>query len=524
MWANEVFGAALLLTNAAPFGARHDTEPTRGASFAPPRWGDTAGREGVLTCEVVLPSGAEADSWRPGGTLRMAGTLQVVRGHTRHRFRGVPQEPLVIDLVGAPVFCDDILVGLTTSVDRSGYLVTPIDRLARDSDFTTAVREHLPSPIPLVPLFGAASPASDRASAPVAAGKVNPARVHALIVGIESYEAGPSWDLPGPAQQALRFYDTLRRAGVPEGQLRLHLASLNPVPPDIAHSPADAATIRRVLVNDLSKAEGDVLWVWWAGHGIIDRQERLRLLCADATATDMRCVDLESMRARFAGDTVRELSEQLWIVTAGASRESDQRLSEPLPPDTMSAGPPVPSRRQAVIRAAAPGPGGERFSDLLLDLLAERAAVLPAVPDPGELFADARSRWMPIGTGGNPSPDGSMLTITGPDPTSSSPEPGVRVPPVADLARAADALLAYPLATDRRTRQDLVDLMSPRISASLPRSPVGRVDVLGILRTVTRLGPEALRELFEAVVVLDDDPQRGRALNEALRELGMPRV
>jgi hypothetical protein len=54
----------------------------------------------------------------------------------------------------------------------------------------------------------------------------------------------------------------------------------------------------------------------------------------------------------------------------------------------------------------------------------------------------------------------------------------------------------------------------------MPRSPVARVDLVGILRTLARHGPQALAELFEAVVMLDGDQQRNRDLDEALEQLG----
>ena len=145
---------------------------------------------------------------------------------------------------------------------------------------------------------------------------VDPARVHALVVGIERYEAGDAWGLPGPARDAVRFWRLLRESGVPEYQLRLHLSPLPPYDPLVPYRSADQATLRRVLVRELSPAQGDMLWVWWGGHGVLDRAGRLRLFCADAGVDDKVGIDLDSALARYAGDAVPGLREQMWIVDA----------------------------------------------------------------------------------------------------------------------------------------------------------------------------------------------------------------
>jgi hypothetical protein len=43
----------------------------------------------------------------------------------------------------------------------------------------------------------------------------SPDRTHAVVVGIERYEAGDAWDLDGAAGSALRIIRWLRRCRVP---------------------------------------------------------------------------------------------------------------------------------------------------------------------------------------------------------------------------------------------------------------------------------------------------------------------
>ncbi|MET9679215.1 effector-associated domain 2-containing protein [Streptomyces coeruleorubidus] len=365
---------------------------------------------------------------------------------------------------------------------------------------------------------------------------MNPARVHALIVGIERYDAGPGWDLPGPARDAVAFHRLLRAAGVPDDQLRLHLAPLPPYVPEVAHRPADHATLRRVLVRELPLAEGDVLWVWWGGHGVLDRAGHLRLFCADASTADKLGIDLDSALDRYAGDAVPAFGEQLWIVDACETFEEDLAFREQLPPDALPVGRRNLAHRQTLLRAAGrgrvaandPERGTGLFSEILLGLLTEQTPVLPAVPDPEGLFPAVRARIAALREAGR--------TLQYPEIRLQSPErteivtpaqTGATARPASPLQRAVNALLAYPLMGDPTERQTLVTTLDPRVTTTLPRHSKARTDVVGILNRLARGRPGMLWELFDAVVSLDDDPDRKDELGAALREfeasIGRPR-
>ncbi|MGW3289825.1 effector-associated domain 2-containing protein [Streptomyces sp. NPDC001002] len=355
----------------------------------------------------------------------------------------------------------------------------------------------------------------------------DPARVQALIVGIEAYGAGEGWSLPGPARDAVALYRLLRAAGVPEAQLRLHLAPLPSYTPDVPFAPADHATLRRVLVSELSSAPGDVLWVWWGGHGVLDLSERLRLFCADATTDDKLAIDLDSALARYAGDAVPALAEQLWVVDACETFEEELEFQEQLPPNVLPMGRRTLVHRQTVLRAAGRGrvAGNDPvratglFSDILLGLLAERAAALPAPPDPEELFPAVQTRLAALREAGR--------TLQHPEIRLQSPGRTEILPPAGDgagersaspLQRAVDALLAYPLVNDPSERQTMVSALDPAITGTLPRHARARSDLVAVLIGLNRHHPEALWELFDAVVSIDDHPGRRRELEQALRE------
>ncbi|OUC87841.1 hypothetical protein CA983_41365 [Streptomyces swartbergensis] len=360
---------------------------------------------------------------------------------------------------------------------------------------------------------------------------VDPARVHALVVGIEAYEAGDDWRLPGPAQDAVRFWRLLRNAGVPESQLRLHLSPLPSYDPQVPYGRADQATLRRVLVRELSEAQGDMLWVWWGGHGVLDRAGRLRLFCADAGVADKVGIDLESALARYAGDAVPGLREQMWIVDACETFEEDLAFREALPADALPVGRPNHAHRQTVLRAAGRGRVAANdpvratglFSDVLLGLLADRAAVLPAPPDPEELFPAVRARIASLREEGR-TLQHPEIRLQGPDRTETLPPAGPPAAPrpLAAFQRAVEALLAYPLMHDPDERQTVVAALNPRVTAVLRRHSRARTDVVNILGGLARRNPQALWDLFDAVVSIDDDPKLKNELAAALAELAAP--
>ncbi|MFG3718376.1 caspase family protein [Streptomyces massasporeus] len=356
---------------------------------------------------------------------------------------------------------------------------------------------------------------------------MNPSRVHALIVGIERYDAGPGWNLPGPARDAIAFHRLLREAGVPEEQLRLHLDPLPSPVPEVAHRSADHATLRRVLVRELPREQGDVLWVWWGGHGVLDRAGHLRLLCSDASTADKLGIDLDTALDRYAGDAVPAFGEQLWIVDACATFEEDLAFREQLPPDALPVGRRNHAHRQTLLQAAGrgraaandPERGTGLFSEILLGLLADRAAVLPAPPDPEGLFPAVRARIATLREAGR--------TLQYPEIRLRSPErteivaptgPGTGGRPASPLQRAVDALLAYPLMLDLSERQAVVASLDTRVAGTLARHNKARTDVVGILNGIARRRPQALWELFDAVVSLDDAPDRKGELEAALTE------
>ncbi|MDX3596021.1 caspase family protein [Streptomyces sp. ID03-2B] len=367
-------------------------------------------------------------------------------------------------------------------------------------------------------------------SAGLSAPTVDPARVVALVVGVEAYAAGPGWTLPGPVRDALRFRDWLRSTGVPDANILLHLAPAQCPDTVTGHRGADHETLRRALVHELPARQGDVLWIWWGGHGVLDRDEHLRLYCADATEADRRNIDLESARRRLSSDVLPGFERQNWVVDACQTFEERHRPAVTIPDGSLPAGQRLRIHRQSVLLAADRGQRAAndpvRGQGVFSDILLRELATLPGgpAPDPEALFAAVRGRFDRLRAEGGHTQlptlqlhrPGHAEHLPAPPAPRNGEAPG-RDRAGGGLVRVVEALLAYPLMSDRDERQTMVAELDPVLVARMPRHAVPRTDILGILRTLRRR-PEGPWDLYRAVTLLDDDPDRAAELEQALRE------
>ncbi|WP_330329303.1 caspase family protein [Streptomyces sp. NBC_00536] len=357
------------------------------------------------------------------------------------------------------------------------------------------------------------APTSAAPAAPAA-----PERTFALIVGIERYATGPSWDLPGPARDALRFRDWLLRSGVPERNILLCLDPLTE--PAVAHHPGDLGTLRRLILSELTAAQGEMLWVWWGGHGVLDQDERLRLFSGDATTADKRNLDLQSMRRTLASDILPGSTRQTWIVDACQTFEEQLGFHHSLPAETLPVGQRVQVHQQTVLLAATrgqraandPARGTGLFSDSVLD-------VLDGLPgpwtDPEALFRNVRERVERVGTerGIRQLP---VLTLYSPQREEHPAPPAAAARPRPPMEQLVTALLAYPMMIDPEERQTVVAELGTRTVERMRRNAKPRTDLIGITRAL--LGqPGELWLLYDAVTLLDDDEERAADLRAAVQ-------
>ncbi|MEV8225305.1 caspase family protein [Streptomyces sp. NPDC079167] len=343
-------------------------------------------------------------------------------------------------------------------------------------------------------------------------------RVFALVVGIEKYAAGPAWDLPGPARDALRFRDWLLARGVRDSHVQLHLAPLPGSVPEVPFRPADHESLRRAFITDLPDRGDEALWVWWGGHGVLDTDDNTRLYTADATLGDRRNIHVESALARLRSDVTPGLGVQMWMVDACRTFDELHRFPQPPPTERLPAGGRVAAHEQILMFAAGRGQRAANdpdrrlgvFSDIVLSALPDEP-----VPDPQSLFEAVKARMDALQAAGNARqtvdfrlerPGHAHIEQSDPPPPGMTP-----------LGRLIEALMAYPLMSDRDERQTLVNELPAAAVARMPRHLVPRTDVIGIVRTL-RKRKDGLYELYDAVRLLDDDAGRSAELKASVQD------
>ncbi|GES12970.1 hypothetical protein Amac_065670 [Acrocarpospora macrocephala] len=199
------------------------------------------------------------------------------------------------------------------------------------------------------------------------------------MVAVEQYDAGKSWDLPGPGNDAARFVSWLRRCGVPDRQILCYASLLDESTAArsalglIDGSPTHY-TIDRLLTQRVRDLEGDLLWFYWAGHGAEGADEDQRLFLADLEGRDNgRNLNLRALLRSYRTDFVR-IPRQIFLVDACRTTPGSARATEwsSIAPPT---GPGRPAREQTVIVATRGGAeaytenGSGRFSTALMDVL-----------------------------------------------------------------------------------------------------------------------------------------------------------
>ncbi|MFD4747613.1 hypothetical protein ACFWOS_19435 [Streptomyces rubiginosohelvolus] len=213
------------------------------------------------------------------------------------------------------------------------------------------------------------------------------------MAGVEQYALSPGWNLHGPARDALRFAHWLTGpAQVPHENVRLLLSPLRPDELDWAVTtgltalrdacrPATEENVKNALQVELPQCDGDLLWIFWAGHGFHTGKGEMLLPCADAHAGQIRHLNLESMLHWWRSDQVKGDRFRLQAALVDACRmdaSSDPRLN--FGENHYGGGATQVGRRQFRLYASRPGEaakndaerGAGQFTAELLDELTRR--------------------------------------------------------------------------------------------------------------------------------------------------------
>jgi hypothetical protein len=194
----------------------------------------------------------------------------------------------------------------------------------------------------------------------------------AVVVGIDRYQLGPRLNLRGPARSAGCFAAWLIGQGVPPEQV---LFFRSPTAPEggeynerlqqLTPQEPRADQIYKVFSDGL-RPGGDLLVVYWAGHGVLTADTR-RLLCSDAQPRDRKNVNLESLRAFLRSENAPRFRHAVFFIDACAELPP----AGAWPERTFPVEEDLPSVRQFTLVAAQRGQQAQGKSGTEIGLFSE---------------------------------------------------------------------------------------------------------------------------------------------------------
>ena len=363
----------------------------------------------------------------------------------------------------------------------------------------------------------------------------DPARTHAVLVGIEKYEAGGEWNrLSGPVRDVLAFHEWLRSRHVPTDQVTTLVSPLDENVALVEQSkiktrPATSAEVRGAF-NALKAKHGDLLFLFWAGHGVLHGEQH-RLFLADATADDKRNLDLEALQKSLRSSYFPGFPLQILLVDACANY---QRFGFTFPSEELPCGDPL-GHEQFVFFAARPGQVaknlGEEKQGLFSRELLSKVQELPDSPWPPDMrsvaesvqarFAALRAKsdlaqtpvWRSIRDW-----DGNLIEMRGAPPPSD--EQGRQEPwklTRKQLLALTDALTGVPIMSRPPGRDLVLRQMRFEISGATSRASDATSDVINIIRTASSY-PGGLEELLFRVCQFEAQSNSWSAVTKVVAE------
>jgi hypothetical protein len=245
---------------------------------------------------------------------------------------------------------------------------------------------------------------------------IDPRNIFALIVGIEKYDVGSRWTLPGPASDAVRFAVWLRRHEVPETNIRVYMdfegaAVETDLTAELAEwdlevkGRAREQDILPFIRNELRTWKADLLYVFWGGHGVNAGDHR-RLFFSNLTEGLGENIDIENCQAALRSNLYPGLLNQVWYIDACASDyESQYSYTRSIGGNTLPSDIRRIATKQLSFFAAAAGQaayndGAKRagkFSEALLQCIDHRPVSDAFPPDHHAVIAGVKAKLVDSG-------------------------------------------------------------------------------------------------------------------------------
>jgi hypothetical protein len=209
-------------------------------------------------------------------------------------------------------------------------------------------------------------------------------RVLVISVGLEQYEFGPKYDLPGATEAACRFVQwALDREIDPK---RVWLGCTPGAVPDkpkfdrVTKIGTREADLKNAF-RDASEFDADLLLVFWCGHGVMNESGERALFTSDATEKWPNNLSVDEMLKYLRSDAVRSLKRQFLLIDSCANFVQGMNRMEKLPHSTFPSADPGQVTQQFSFFSASQGQIAEFdkierqaiFSETVLEWLEEHA-------------------------------------------------------------------------------------------------------------------------------------------------------
>ncbi|MFI1163586.1 hypothetical protein ACH4UM_08215 [Streptomyces sp. NPDC020801] len=383
---------------------------------------------------------------------------------------------------------------------------------------------------------------------------------HAVIVGVEQYAGGSAWNLDGPVHDAVGYARRLLDGGLPPERITL---LLSPLPRNTAaadglgtgYRRATRDTVHEVLFRELPNCQGELFFLAWSGHGLVDARGGRRLLYADAVAEDLRSLDLDAALTAWRSDLIPSFPHQLWLVDACQVFADSAAVDGALRPDPVPLGRLRERPGQHAFFACAPGQSARNTATGGFGVFTSRAlSLLDAGPHPdgrtagpGAFAAALRDgvRATAAGDGRDQTPtyfwhagpDGQGERWSHPRPTVPHPRgqgspagrpgppagaPALARPTREQRRRLLDILERMPAMAAPAGRSRLIRQLPAVIAVSVPQSGITRSALLDLIDTCVEF-PGGLAELEAALDMVDSGTAALAEFRDALRELAEAR-
>lgn len=367
----------------------------------------------------------------------------------------------------------------------------------------------------------------------------DPARTHALLVGVEKYDAGEAWNKLSILRDVLEIREWLRSVGVPAERIITLFSPRDESVAALAESGVDTtpATSENVLsaFDSLQGKHGDLLFLYWGGHGALDLDEKQRrLFVANATENNKRNINFDALKESLASTYFKGFPRQILIVDACATYGKGAFT---FPSDPIPCGTPLP-HEQFIFFAA-------RTGQAALDLTTERRGLLSrellkqigTLSDrtwPPDMLAVARrvqDEFVALRQSGKfgalaQTPvfhltqdwDGNVIKLEGHRPAVGAPPQGeARTLSPKHLMSLTDALIGVLRMQTSAGRDLLLAQMRSEIAVAVPRGDDTTSDVMNMLRTASNY-PGGLEELLWFVYLFEGESVGWGAVAQAVAQ------